>query len=49
MLWQPRVAIDWLTSANAYLDGARPVDVLKVRGSAEVIDSLDAAAAGVFA
>ncbi len=49
MLWPARVATDWLTSANAYLDGARPIDVLKVRGSAEVIDALDAATAGVYA
>ncbi|GLP76643.1 hypothetical protein TUM20983_37530 [Mycobacterium antarcticum] len=49
MLWPARVATDWLTSANAYLDGARPLDVLKVRGSAEVIDALDAVAAGAYA
>lgn len=49
MLWPARVATDWLTSANAHLDGARPLDVLKVRGSAEVIDALDAATAGAYA
>ncbi len=49
MLWAPRVAIDWLTSANAHLDGARPIDVLRIRGSAEVIEALDAATAGAFA
>lgn len=49
MLWVPRVAVDWLTSSNAYLDGARPLDVLRTRGSAEVIDALDAADAGVYA
>lgn len=49
MLWPTRVAVDWLTSANAYLEGARPIDVLKVRGSAEVIDALDAATAGAYA
>lgn len=49
MLWPARVTSDWLTSANAYLDGARPIDVLRVRGSAEVIDALDAANAGVYA
>src|SRR5699024_149620 len=32
MLWAPRVATDWLTSSNAYLDGARPLDVLQTRG-----------------
>jgi uncharacterized protein (DUF2384 family) len=49
MLYPPRVANDWLNSTNSYLDGARPIDVLQTRGSAEVIDALDAAAADVFA
>ena len=49
LLWPARVAVDWLKSNNSYLDGARPVDVLRSRGSSEVIDALDAAAAGAFA
>ncbi|MGH7918513.1 MAG: antitoxin Xre/MbcA/ParS toxin-binding domain-containing protein, partial [Candidatus Dormibacteraceae bacterium] len=49
MLWTPRVATDWFTSANAYLDGARPIDVLRIRGSAEVIDALDAVTSGAYA
>lgn len=48
MLFPARVAIDWLTSSNAFLDGARPVDVLRVRGSAEVIAALDAAESGAI-
>lgn len=48
MLFTQPVALDWLSSANSYLDGARPIDVLKTRGSAEVIASLDAAMAGAF-
>ncbi len=48
LIWEPQVAIDWLVGANSYLDGARPIDVLRVRGSSEVLDALDAAAAGAF-
>ncbi|HEX8080577.1 MAG TPA: hypothetical protein VF557_10245 [Jatrophihabitans sp.] len=48
MLFPERVAIDWLYSSNSYLDGARPIDVVKTRGSADVIASLDAASAGAF-
>lgn len=48
MLFTQPVALDWLTSSNSYLDGARPIDVLKTRGSAEVIAALDAALAGAF-
>jgi uncharacterized protein (DUF2384 family) len=48
MLFTQPVALDWLNSSNTYLDGARPIDVLKTRGSAEVIAALDAAMAGAF-
>lgn len=48
MLFPARVAVDWLTSSNEFLTGARPVDVLKVRGSAEVIAALDAAESGAI-
>lgn len=49
MLFPQPVAVDWLTSANSYLDQARPIDVLRTRGSSEVIDALDATMAGAFA
>ncbi|MDN5797837.1 MAG: helix-turn-helix domain-containing protein [Intrasporangium sp.] len=48
LIWESEVAIDWLFGSNSYLDGARPIDVLRVRGSSEVLDALDAAAAGAF-
>lgn len=48
LLWEPEVAIDWLLGSNSYLDGARPIDVLRLRGSSEVLQALDAAAAGAF-
>lgn len=48
MLFPQSVALDWLNSANSFLGGARPVDVLHTRGSTEVIQALDAVMAGAF-
>lgn len=47
-LFTPRQAEVWLTSENAHL-GARPIDVLLIRGVAPVIAALDAEAEGAFA
>ena len=47
-VWAPGVARDWMTSANAHLDGARPIDVVRQRGSGEVVDALRAEAAGAY-
>jgi hypothetical protein len=38
----------WLESHNAHL-GARPIDVLQLRGAAPVIEAIDAEAEGAFA
>lgn len=43
------MTLEWLTGSNAFLDGARPIDVLRIRGSAEVIDAIDAEMSGAFA
>lgn len=48
-VWVPEVATNWLQSPNAHLDGARPIDVLRVRGSAEVVAAARAEAAGAYA
>lgn len=48
-VWHPEVATDWLHSANAHLNGARPIDVLRARGSAEVVAAARAEAAGAYA
>lgn len=48
LIWEPEVANTWLISANSYLDGARPIDVLQTRGVSEVLEALDAAEAGAF-
>lgn len=38
----------WLSSPNPHLYGARPIDVLVLRGAAPVLDAIDALAAGAF-
>lgn len=47
--WDSAVAYDWLTGSNAFLDGARPIDVVFTRGTSEVIDALEAEASGAYA
>lgn len=39
----------WLTGPNPHLGGARPVDVLELRGAAAVLPAIDALVAGAFA
>lgn len=48
LVFTPKVARQWLVGSNSYLDGARPIDVLRIRGSSEVIDALDAAMQGAY-
>lgn len=45
----PEQAGPWLTGPNPHLGGARPVDVLELRGAAAVLPAIDALAAGAFA
>jgi hypothetical protein len=49
LLWDRAVVGDWLTGPNAFLDGARPIDVLATRGSSQVIEAIEAEAAGAYA
>ncbi|NDV09191.1 DUF2384 domain-containing protein [Rhodococcus sp. IEGM 248] len=46
LVWGETAAHTWLESANAYLDGARPLDVLQLSGPAPVLEALDAEAWG---
>lgn len=39
----------WLTGPNPHLGGARPIDVLELRGAAAVLPAIDALSAGAFA
>lgn len=45
----PDQAGPWLTSPNPHLGGARPIDVLRLRGAAPVLEAIDALAQGAFA
>jgi uncharacterized protein (DUF2384 family) len=49
LLWSAKTALGWLIGANSFLEGARPIDVLRLRGSGEVIAALDAEMAGSYA
>lgn len=42
LVWGETAATTWLESANSYLDGARPIDVLQISGPAPVLEALDA-------
>ncbi|NLG55918.1 MAG: DUF2384 domain-containing protein [Rhodococcus sp.] len=42
LVWGGSAALIWLGSANAYLGGARPIDVLRLSGPAPVLEVLDA-------
>lgn len=42
LIYFPRVAYSWLVGCNSYLEGARPIDVLRLRGVQSVLDALDA-------
>lgn len=42
LVWGEAAAATWLVSANGYLGGARPIDVLQMSGPAPVLEALDA-------
>jgi uncharacterized protein (DUF2384 family) len=48
-VFNPTLAARWLIGHEPLLGGARPIDVLGIRGAAPVIDALDAIASGGFA
>lgn len=48
-LWTTREDIvDWLTSPNGFLDGAKPIDVVVEEGPRRVLDAIDAERAGSY-
>jgi uncharacterized protein (DUF2384 family) len=49
LVWAPGIAEDWMRSANAFLEGARPIDVLALRGPGEVLEALAAVRSGAYA
>lgn len=48
-LYEASTAARWLDSPNAFLDGARPMDVLLHEGPGPVIEAVDATIAGSYA
>lgn len=42
LVFEGPVVLVWLKGPNSYLEGARPIDVLHVRGVREVPDAVDA-------
>lgn len=37
-----QVAVDWFTGTNDHLEGARPIDILRIHGPARIDEALDA-------
>lgn len=46
LVWGETAAHTWLESPNAYLEGARPLDMLRRSGPAPILEALDAEAWG---
>ncbi len=49
LVWDGCAASDWLTTPNERLDGARPLDHIKLHGTSAVVNALQEEAAGSFA
>lgn len=49
LVWHPEMVMDWMGAPNAFLDGARPFDVLKLYGPGDVIAAINAESAGSYA
>lgn len=48
-IFAPKVVTDWLVGHEPFLNFARPIDVLGVRGAAPLIEALDGIEAGAYA
>jgi uncharacterized protein (DUF2384 family) len=48
-VFNPTLAARWLIGHEPLLGGARPIDVMGMRGAAPVIDALDAISSGGYA
>ena len=48
-VFEPEAAAQWLTGSEPLLGGARPIDVLAIRGAAPIIRAIDAISQGAFA
>ncbi|WP_159081694.1 antitoxin Xre/MbcA/ParS toxin-binding domain-containing protein [Nocardioides sediminis] len=43
IIFEPPAIWNWLSGSNSHLEGARPIDVLQIRGASAVVEALDAA------
>ncbi len=43
IIFEPPAVWSWLSGCNSYLEGARPIDVLQIRGASAVVEALNAA------
>ena len=48
-IFAPQVAMQWLVGHEPFLNEARPIDVLAVRGAGPLIEALDGITAGAYA
>lgn len=48
-VFAPEVATRWLVGHEPFLNDARPIDVLAIRGAGPLIEALDGIAAGAYA
>ena len=42
LIYVPVIASEWHFGHDSYLEGARPIDILHLRGVNDVLDALDA-------
>jgi hypothetical protein len=49
LIWDEEIIGDWLEGPNAFLEGSRPIDVLRINGSGPVLEAIEAEAAGAYA
>lgn len=48
-VFHPRHAMLWLLGSEPFFDGARPIDILALRGAAPLIQALQGIGAGAYA
>jgi uncharacterized protein (DUF2384 family) len=48
-VFRPRTAVMWLVGSEPFFNGARPLDVLVIRGAAPIIEALSGIEAGSYA
>ena len=49
MVWDDSVLPDWLNGRNAFLDGATPLEMIRLGRTSEVLDAISGDETGVYA